>query len=97
MNKKLKTIIEDIFKMESTDLNAVVDAIKMRRNQLHTSDAHQFRVGDRVSFAGRHGSILKGVVEKVKIKYVLVRTDSGQRWNVPGSHLTMETKEAVDA
>ena len=24
MNKKLKTIIEDIFKMESTDLNAVV-------------------------------------------------------------------------
>ena len=97
MNKKLKTIIEDIFKMESTDLNAVVDAIKMRRNQLHTSDAHQFRVGDRVSFAGRHGSTLKGVVEKVKIKYVLVRTDSGQRWNVPGSHLTMETEEAVDA
>ena len=97
MNKKLKTIIEDIFKMESTDLNAVVDAIKMRRNQLHTSDAHQFRVGDRVSFAGRHGSTLKGVVERVKIKYILVRTDSGQRWNVPGSHLTMESKEAVDA
>ena len=97
MNKKLKTIIEDIFKMESTDLNALVDAIKMRRNQLHTSDAHQFRVGDRVSFAGRHGSTLKGVVEKVKIKYVLVRTDAGQRWNVPGSHLAMETKEAVDA
>ena len=94
MNKKPKTIIEDIFKMESTDLNAVVDAIKLRRNQLHTSDAHQFRVGDRVSFAGRHGSILKGAVEKVKIKYVLVRTDSGTRWNVPGSHLT---KEAVNA
>ena len=97
MNKKLKTIIEDIFKMESTDVNAVVDAIKMRRNQLHTSDAHQFRVGDRVSFAGRHGSTLKGVVERVKIKYILVRTDSGQRWNVPGSHLTMESKEAVNA
>ena len=94
MNKRLKTIIEDIFKMESTDLNAVVDAIKMRRNQLHTSDAHQFRVGDRVSFAGRHGSILKGAVEMVKIKYVLVRTDSGTRWNVPGSHLS---KEAVNA
>ena len=94
MQKKLKNIIEDIFKMESTDLNAVVDAIKLRRNQLHTSDAHQFRVGDRVSFAGRHGSILKGAVEKVKIKYVLVRTDSGTRWNVPGSHLT---KEAVNA
>ena len=97
MNKKLKTIVEDIFKMESTDLSAVVDAVKMRRNQLHFADAQLFKVGDRVSFAGRHGSTLKGVVERVKIKYILVRTDSGQRWNVPGSHLTMETKEAVDA
>ena len=96
MNKKLKTIVEDIFKMESTDLSAVVDAVKMRRNQLHTSDAHQFRIGDRVSFAGRHGRILKGVVEKIKIKYVLVRTDAGQRWNVPGAHLTV-LKEAVNA
>jgi hypothetical protein len=26
----------------------------------------------------------------------LVRTDAGQRWNVPGSHLTL-IKEAVDA
>ena len=94
MNKRLKTIVEDIFKMESTDLSAIIDAVKMRRNQLHTSDAHQFRIGDRVSFAGRHGSTLKGVVENVKIKYVLVRTDAGQSWNVPGSHLT---KEAVNA
>ena len=94
MNKKLKTIIEDIFKMESTDLSAIIDAVKLRRNQLHAKSAHSLRVGDRVSFSGRHGSILKGVVEKIKIKYVLVRTDSGQRWNVPGSHLT---KEAVHA
>jgi len=28
----------------------------------------------------------------------LVKTDAGQRWNVPGSHLTLiNTKEAVDA
>ena len=94
MNKKLQKIITDIYDMNGTDLSAVVDAVKMRRNQLHTSDAHQFRIGDRVSFAGRHGSILKGVVEKINIKYVLVRTDSGTRWNVPGSHLT---KEKVNA
>ena len=94
MNKKLKTIIEDIFKMDSTDLSAVVEAVKMRRNRLHFTDAQSFRVGDRVSFKGRHGSILKGVVEKVKIKYILVRTDGGTRWNVPGSHLT---KEKVNA
>ena len=94
MNKTLQKTISDIYKMNGTDLSAVVDAVKMRRNQLHTSDAHQFRIGDRVSFAGRHGSILKGVVEKIKIKYVLIRTDGGTRWNVPGSHLT---KEKVNA
>ena len=94
MNKKLQKIISDIYEMNGTDLSAIIDAVKLRRNQLHTSDAHQFRVGDRVSFAGRHGSTLKGVVEKIKIKYVLVRTDTGTRWNVPGSHLT---KEAVNA
>ena len=35
-------------------------------------------------------------MEKVKIKYILVRTTTGQRWNVPGSHLTL-IKEKVDA
>ncbi len=94
MNKKMQNIISNIYDMESADLSAIIDAVKMRRNQLHTSDAHQFRIGEKVSFAGRRGSTLYGEVEKVKIKYVLVRTDQGQRWNVPGSHLT---KEAVNA
>ena len=98
MNKKLKTIVEDIFKMESTDLSAVIDAVKMRRNQLHTADAHKFKFGDRVRFEGRQGRTLQGTVERVKIKYILVRTDLGQKWNVPGSHLTLiQSKEAVDA
>ena len=96
MNKKLKTIVEDIFKMESTDLSAIIDAVKMRRNQLHTADAHKFKQGDKVSFQGRHGRTENGTVERVKIKYILVRTDAGQRWNVPGSHLKL-IKEAVDA
>ena len=96
MNKTLQKIISDIYKMNGTDLSAIVDAVKLRRNQLHTTDAHSLRIGERVSFQGRHGSTLKGVVEKIKIKYVLVRTDSGQRWNVPGAHLTL-IKEAVDA
>ena len=95
MNKTLQKTISDIYKMNGTDLSAVVDAIKLRRNQLHTTDAHSLKIGERVSFQGRHGSTLKGVVEKVKIKYVLVRTDRGQRWNVPGSHLTLIISKEV--
>jgi len=93
MNKK---ILEDIYKLNGTELSSVVDAVKLRRNQLHFSDAQSFKVGDRVSFNGRRGAIEKGTVEKVKIKFILVRTTSGTRWNVPGSHLT-KIGEVVDA
>ena len=98
MNKKLQKIISDIYEMNGADLSAVVDAVKLRRNRLHYQDAQSFRVGDRVSFQGRHNIVEKGTIEKIKIKYILVRTDAGQRWNVPGSHLTLiQSKEAVDA
>jgi len=96
MNKKLQKILEDIYKMNGVDIQSVVDAVKMRRNQLHFSDAQSLRVGDKVSFNGRRGVVEKAVVEKIKIKNVLVRTTSGTRWNVPGSHLT-KIGEVVNA
>ena len=96
MNKTLKTIIEGIYSLEGTEIDSVVEAVKLRRNQLHTADAHKFKQGDKVSFQGRHGRTENGTVERVKIKYILVRTDSGTRWNVPGSHLKL-IKEAVNA
>ena len=96
MYMKLNKMIQDIGVLNNDELNKVVEAVKLRRNQLHFQDAHSLRIGDRVSFTGRHGITEKGVVEKVKIKYVLVRTDRGQRWNVPGSHLT-SIKEKANA
>ena len=93
---KLNKMIEDIYTLNSEEISQVVAAVKLRRNQLHTADAHSLRVGDRVSFQGRRGITEKGTVRKIKIKYVLVETDRGQRWNVPGSHLT-QIKEAVNA
>ena len=96
MYMKLNKMIQDIYVLNNDELNKVVEAVKLRRNQLHFTDAHNLKFNDRVSFQGRHGITETGTVEKVKIKYVLVRTDRGQRWNVPGSHLTL-IKEAVDA
>ena len=94
MNKKLKTIIDEIFTMESIDLSAVVDAVKMRRNQLHLKDAQSFKVGDTVFFRGRRNTLCEAKVEKIKVKFVLVRTLDGTRWNVPGSHLSTEAVNA---
>jgi len=96
MYMKLNKMIQDIYTLNSDELNQVVDAVKLRRNQLHSLDAHSLRIGQRVSFQGRHGITEKGTVRKIKIKYVLVETDRGQRWNVPGSHLT-QIKEAINA
>ena len=96
MQKKVEKIIEGIYTLNNDELNSVVDALKLRRNQLHYQDAQSFRMGDRVSFEGRGGITETGTIEKIKIKYILVRTDRGQRWNVPGSHLT-PIKEKANA
>ena len=85
-----------IFRRKGAELSSIIELVKLRRKQLHFQAAHSLRVGQRVSFQGRGGFTEKGTVEKIKIKYVLVRTDRGQRWNVPGSHLT-QIKEAVNA
>ena len=97
MYMKLEKMIQDINCLNSEELNRVISAVKYRRNALHSMDARSLKFGDRVFFTGRHGALEHGTVEKIKIKYVLVRTDSGVRWNVPGSHLTKEHKEAVNA
>ena len=89
-------IHNDILKMDDAELSSIIETVKLRRNQLHFKNAHSLRIGQRVSFQGRRGITEKGIVRKIKIKYVLVETDRGQRWNVPGSHLT-QIKEAVNA
>ena len=94
MNKKLIKIMEDIYKLNGTELSSVVDAIKVRRNQLHFTDAQSFRVGDTVFFRGRRNTLCEAKVEKIKVKFVLVRTLDGTRWNVPGSHLSTEAVNA---
>jgi hypothetical protein len=96
VDMKINDVLNFIDDLNADDLQKVINVVKMRRNQLHFKDAQSFKIGDSVSFEGRHGAILKGVVEKVKIKYILVRTTSGTRWNVPGSHLT-KIKETASA
>ena len=93
---KQQDLIKQIFSLDATELDQVIQAVKMRRNQLHHENANKLRVGDRVEFEGKNGRTLQGTVSKIKIKYVLVACDNGQRWNVPGSHLT-QIKEAINA
>ena len=95
VDMKTSDIIKAIHKMDTDNLNQVISACKLRRNQIHYKDTQSFSVGDRVSFKGRGGVIEKGVIEKVKIKYLLIKTDTGPRWNVPGSHISKIKDMAV--
>ena len=52
LDKKTKQIIQDIYTLGGTELSLIIDAVKLRRNQLHTFDAQALRVGDRVTFTG---------------------------------------------
>ena len=91
MQNYTKDVIKFIHGASSEDVDLIVQAIKYRRNQLHTQKAQSFKIGDTVSFTGRYGRMETGTVTKVKIKYVTVDTGMS-RWNVPGNHLTKVNK-----
>lgn len=73
--------------LTNAELTSVIDAVKFARSQLTKSNVRSFTVGDRVKFTNnRNGVTYVGEVEKIKQKFVLVRTPVN-RWNVPANML----------
>jgi len=71
----------------NVELESMIDAIKFARNSIANINKNQFRVGAQVKFrSNRNGVTYTGTVEKVKIKYILVRTNAGM-YNVPANML----------
>ncbi len=69
------------------ELTGIIDAVKFARAQLTKRTTRALRPGDTVKFtSNRNGITYRGVVDKIKIKYVLVNTPQG-RYNVPASML----------
>ena len=74
-------------KLTNNELSTVIDAVKFARMQLTKQKARAFGVGDRVKFtSNRNGLTYIGDVQKVKIKFVLVKTPGGL-FNVPANML----------
>ena len=71
----------------NVELESMIDAIKFARASIANINKNQFRVGSTVKFrSNRNGVTYTGTVEKVKIKYTLVRTNAGL-YNVPANML----------
>lgn len=68
-------------------LTSIIDAVKFARAQLTRQKRRSFSVGDAVKFTSmKNGVTYTGTVEKIKLKYVLVKSPTA-RWNVPANML----------
>jgi hypothetical protein len=69
------------------ELTSVIDAVKFARTQLTKQKTRAFGIGDQVKFtSNRNGLTYVGTVNKVKIKFILVKTAGGM-FNVPANML----------
>ena len=70
------------------ELSSIIDAVKYGRARLTREIKRGLAVGDNVNFTStKLGSNVTGVITKIAIKYVTVRTATGL-WRVPANMLT---------
>jgi hypothetical protein len=70
------------------ELRSMIDAVKWNRAQLVQQTKRSLRIGDNVNFtSSKTGVNTTGVVTKIAIKYVTVKTINGL-WRVPANMLS---------
>ena len=72
-----------------TELRSMIDAVKWNRAQLGKQVKRSLAIGDSVNFtSSKTGRNVTGIVTKIAIKYVTVKTINGL-WKVPANMLTV--------
>jgi hypothetical protein len=92
----IQTVNAEILQGNFTNdqLTSIIDSVKYARSRLTRHTIRSLQVGDNVNFdSTKLGRNVTGVVTKIAIKYVTVKTVSGL-WKVPANMLTLiEDKE----
>jgi hypothetical protein len=74
-------------------LSSIIDAVKFARARLSEQTKRSITLGSNVNFtSSKTGQNYTGVVTKIAIKYVTVKTISGL-WRVPANMLTVIADE----
>jgi hypothetical protein len=69
------------------DLEKIIGAVKFRRSEIVRLAKRSLTPGSSVKFTNpKTGQVYFGTVDKIKVKYVLVKTNLG-RYNVPANLL----------
>jgi small-conductance mechanosensitive channel len=72
----------------NNELTSIIDAVKFARARLTEQSKRNLTIGDNVNFtSSKTGRNVTGVVTKIAIKYVTVKTVQGA-WRVPANMLT---------
>ena len=92
MSAKLDKAIEAVNKLDSVELNGLVDAIKRRRTVLYAQAIGQFAQDDVVTFTAKTGEKVVGIVKKTGRKNVTVKPTKPAKfikhlWQVPATML----------
>ena len=82
--------VEAIRKLESSSqINQVIEAIKLQQTYVARNAARSVQVGTLVTFEGRRGYTVTGEVTKVNQKTIVVRdTNTQAQWKVTASMVT---------
>ena len=71
----------------NNELTSIIDSVKFARARLTEQNKRSLSIGDNVNFtSSKTGRNVTGVVTKIAIKYVTVRTPAGM-WRVPANML----------
>jgi hypothetical protein len=80
---ELKTVLAAISTMDNTELNRVIEQIKLRRSMIAQISKASFGVGQMVEWDSKYGNVEVGIIVKIKPKFIEVRTtEPPARWNV---------------
>ena len=82
--------------LTNDELTTVIEAVKYARSRLQKQVKNALMIGDNVNFtSSKTGQNVTGVVTKIAIKYVTVKTAAGA-WRVPANMLSkIEDREFV--
>ena len=87
----IQTVTAEILQGNFTNdqLSSIIDSVKYARSKLTRHTIRSLQVGDNVNFnSAKQGRNVTGVVIKIAIKYVTVKTVSGL-WRVPANMLSV--------
>lgn len=79
----INTVLDQVARMDSAELNRVIAAVKLRRTGLARTATRNLMVGDCVGFDAKTRGYITGRVTKVNTKTVGVKCSrTGVQWKV---------------